>query len=279
MYKIKDEAVTSPLSKGNSSGHVNAVTKTLQILDCFTPEQPELSLAQISEKLNRPKSTLLNQIRTLEASGFLYRIPGSPSYRLGFKLMELNYCLYSSLTIVHYALPLMEDLQAATGEIIYLTTHINGQVLYLECVYPTRRSVSYSAAGKTLPMHCTGCGKAMLSYLPEQQVDQIIQTDGLPPKTSNTITDPDQLKADLAKARNLGYAIDVEEETLGVKCIAHAIRDGYGNVAGALSVSGSIMNMTNEKLKEYAKLLSNAANILSQYAYLFPAIQLQKPEK
>lgn len=80
--------------------------------------------------------------------------------------MELSYCAHAAMPVIQYAVPVMEDLQVSTGEIIYLTSHIGGQVFYLECVYPSRRSVSYSVSGKTLPMHCTGCGKAMLSQMP-----------------------------------------------------------------------------------------------------------------
>lgn len=101
-------------------------------------------------------------------------------------------------------------------------------MFYLECVYPSRRSVSYSVSGKTLPMHCTGCGKAMLSQMPTDQVEAIIQKHGLPSFTQNTITDHDALMEQLAVCRRRGYALDNEEETMGVKCVAMAIRTSPG---------------------------------------------------
>ena len=259
---------------GPSGSRVSSTAKALQVLDCFTPTQTELSLAQISRLLHIPKSTLLNQIRTLEEAGFLLQVRNGQADRLGYKIMELSYCAHTATPVVQYAIPVMEDLQAATGEIIYLTSHIGGRCFYLECVYPSRRSVAYSVSGKTLPMHCTGCGKAMLSQMPTQQVEAILQKHGLPALTQNTITDHDRLMELLAQYRRIGYALDNEEETIGVKCVAMAIRTARGEVAGALSISGSTLSIRGDRIEACAQLLSRACNTLSQYAPLFPAIQL-----
>jgi DNA-binding IclR family transcriptional regulator len=222
-----------------------------------------------------PKSTLLNILQTLESRGYVYKSNNSQNYRLGFKLMELGYNVRSALPIVQIALPIMEELQSMTGEIVYLTTHINGRVFYLECVYPSKRLISYSVCGKTVPMHCTGCGKAMLMFMPEKRIDGIIAQWGLTQYTTNTITDQRELKKTLARYREKGYALDNEEESYNVKCIAMPIRLS-GNIAGALSISGSTMSMTEDKFPHYARLLVNACNLLAQYIHLFPAIQLIK---
>lgn len=266
---------TGPAADTLTGSRVTATAKALKVLDCFAPSQTELTLAQISRLLEIPKSTLLNQIRTLEEAGFLMRVRDGQAYRLGYKIMELSYCAHTAMPVVQYAVPVMEDLQVATGEIIYLTSHIGGRAFYLECVYPSRRSIAYSVAGKTLPMHCTGCGKAMLSQMPTEQVEEIIQKHGLPPVTQNTITDHDKLMECLAVYRRKGYALDNEEETMGVKCVAMAIRTGRGDVAGALSISGSTLSIRTDNIEQYAELLSRACNTLSQHAYLFPALQVE----
>lgn len=274
MHQIKES--TSALSPTNSlaSGRVSATAKALKVLDCFTPTQPELTLAQISRLLNMPKSTLLNQLRTLEDAGFLMKVRDGLAYSLGYKIMELSYCAHIATPVIQYAIPIMEDLQVATGEIIYLTSHIGGRCFYLECIYPSHRAISYSVSGKTLPMHCTACGKAMLSQMSTAQVEAIIEKHGLPAATQNTITNRDQLMEVLASYRRQGYALDNEEESMGVKCVAMAIRTGRGDVAGALSISGSPLSIRPDVINQYAELLSHACNALSLYAYLFPAIQL-----
>ena len=192
--------------------------------------------------------------------------------------MELSYYATASLSVVQYAMPFLEELQSRTGEIVYLTTHINGRVFYLECVYPAKKTVTYSTNGKTLPMHCTGCGKAMLAFMSEENVDAIITKWGLPRFTENTITEITELKKVLAEYREFGYAIDNGEEGHNVRCIAMPIRCPDGTVAGAISISGPPITMTDDKFHEYAKLLAGACNFISQYAHLFPAIQMHKAE-
>jgi DNA-binding IclR family transcriptional regulator len=268
--------MVTPVKTKTLPPKVNSIAKCLRILESFTPQQPELNLTQLSRLLKMPKSTLLNMILTLEDVGYLYKAVNSQNYRLGYKLMELSYNARTSLSIVQYAMPFMEELQNHTGEIVYLTTHINGRVFYMECLYPIKRAVTYSTNGKTLPMHCTGCGKAMLAFMSEPEVDDIIARWGLTRITADTITDAGELKKALAKYRRLGYAIDNGEEGHNVRCIAMPIRSAGGLVAGALSISGPVLTMTDDKFPEYARLLAGACNFLSQYAHLFPAIQLQE---
>lgn len=257
---------------------VISVVKCLNILESFSDTQPELNLTQLSDLLKMPKSTLLNTIRTLESRGYLYRANNSLNYRLGFKLMELSYNARASLSIVQYAMPFLEELQERTGEIVYLTTHINGRVFYLECVMPIKKTVTYSLNGRTYPMHCTGCGKAMLAFMSEEEVDTIIAMRGLPRYTENTITDINDLKNALTKYRKLGYAIENSEGSHNIRCIAMPICRSDGVVAGAISISGPPITMTDEKFTEYAKHLAGACNFLSQYAQLFPALQLRAME-
>lgn len=265
------------MMKETESGRVNSVKKALRVLECFTAASPEMTLTQLSRELDMPKSTLLNLIRTLEEAGYVYRVRQSQNYRLGYKIMELGYSMRSAFPVVQFALPLMEELQSATGEFVYLTTHINGHVLYLECVYPQKRTVGYSITGKTLPMHCTGCGKAMLSTFSDAHVNSIIDAWGLERKTLNTITDRNQLMDELEITRSRGYALDLEEETPGVKCIAMPVRSGEGFAAGAISISGPVYSITDEKIPRYVKLLSDMTSILATRANLFPAMQIESP--
>lgn len=245
-------------------------------MECFSQTRSEMNLSQMSRELEIPKSTLLNLLRTLEEAGYIYRNRQSTGYRLGYKIMELGYAIHSAFPIVPFAVPLMEEMQLATGEFIYLTTHVNGRVLYLECVYPPKRTVGYSVSGKTLPMHCTACGKAMMSFLSKEELDQVIDKWGLERKTPHTITNRDQLEKQLQAIRAQGYALDIEEETLGVKCVAAVIRSAEGEPAGAISISGSVNSMTDDCIARYSKMLNDAASILSSHATLFPSMQMMK---
>lgn len=253
---------------------LSSVEKTLAILDCFNMERSELSLAQICRMLGTPKSTTLNQLHTLESMGYLFRSGPNLNYRLGYKIMELNYFVHSSQPIIRYASPILEELKDKCGANVYLTSHIDGKVFYVDCVYQNKRSIAWSNAGKMLPMHCTACGKAMLSYSPDDEVNAVLERWGMPPSTEHTITDKAKLFEELMLCRERGYAIDNEEESVGVRCVATAVRTSAGKVAGAVSVSGAAVHMSDDLVEEYARLLINASAELMQYAHLFPAIQL-----
>lgn len=255
---------------------VNSVVKAFDILKCFDVNNAELSLAQLSKQLDMPKSTLLNLIKTLEYEGCLYKVENTQNYRLGLRSMELAYFVKSSLPIVQFALPIIEDLQANTGgDLVYLTTHRNGRVFYLDSVMPGKPRVSYSIAGKTLPMHCTGCGKAMLAYMEPAYIDKITERHGLPAVTVNTVCDRDRLFEELETVKARGIAIDREEETLGVGCIARAIRNNAGKPMGAVSISGSSTISPEERIEKYSDILWQACNMIAQKANLFPVKELE----
>lgn len=257
----------------SASWKVHSVIKALRILELFSPSSGELTLTQMSKALDMPKSTLLNLIKTLEGEGYLCKSKNTQAYSLGYKVIELSYNMRASMMIIQYAIPFMEDIQKSTGETVYLTSHVDGRVLYLEGVYNNRRFGKYSVVGKTRPMHCTGSGKAMMSYLPEAQVKEIIAQWGLQKITPNTITDADQLMKELVLCREQGYALDREEETLGVKCVATAIRDASGEAVGAMSISGSMITLSDEWVDLCVKQLATACTLLSEHADLFPASQ------
>ena len=252
---------------------VQATAKALSILDCFSVERPELSLAQISQITGLSKSTLIGQLNTLLDAGYLLRMPDSQNYRLGYKITEVNYRARRATPLSQYVVPIMEDLNIITGQSVYLTTHLDGLLFYLECVYPNRRPVTYSIAGRTLPMHCTAGGKAMLSCMTKKQVEAIIDRHGMIQKTDHTITEKNRLFEELRSCKKQGYAIDMEEETIGVQCIGMPIRTREGRVAGAISLSGTVIYMQSRDIREFLTPLSQAVRQIMPYAGMFPSIQ------
>jgi len=251
---------------------VNSVVKALNIFDQFGETTQELSLAQLSGMLDMPKTTTYNLVKTLEEEEYLRQSNVSKNYLLGLKLFEMGYRVKNSLSIISYSIPLMEEIMRVTGEITYLSSIYRDKILILEGVYPARRDVAYSISGKTLPMHCTSAGKVILSYLPEEMVDRILNSSGMLPNTSNTITNPEELKEELELIRKRGYSIDREEESYGVKCASVAIRDYQGIAVGGISIAGTVRSMSEEKIQRSISVMEKAARFLSQKASLFPVV-------
>ena len=258
---------------------VKSLVKAIHILDCFTSDKPELSLAEIANMMQMPKSTALNLLRTMEQEGLITRAYPSMNYRLGYKIMNLNYRMQMAMPIIRLSTSYLENLQLRTGKTVYLSTHMDGQVFYLDAVYSSRSSVPYSSNGKYLNMHCTGCGKAMLAYLSKEEIDAIIERHGLPKFTETTITSKEALYKELAQIRKQGYSIDDGEETSGLRCIAVPILNEDNYPTAALSISGSVYLMTDPQLMEYLDPLLTASQALSHNANEFPAGQIRLMQK
>lgn len=248
---------------------LNTVSKAISVLKVFDIQNPEWSLSALAAKFGVPKTSMLGILKTLEFNGFLYKTLNQ-NYRLGLDILEIGYYIQASLPISKVAVPLLDELQRATGNFVYLTIPKNGKVFYLECAYPGEKKINYSIVGKTLPMHCTSCGKAMLSEFSEDQVNKVIEVYGLTKFTPNTITDVDVLKRELYEIRSKGFATEDGERTVGTKCVGIPVKGNSGKLLGALSIAGSSVSMTEDKIKEYVGLLSNAAVIIAENEYLFP---------
>ena len=254
---------------------VNSVAKAMSLLDQFSEEEPELSLAQLSSRANTPKTTVFNLVKTLEDGEFLRKSDFSQNYLLGLKLFEMGYWVKNSLSIISYAIPLMEEVMRETGEITYLSSVYKDKILILEGVYPQRRDVAYAMSGRTRAMHCCSAGKAMLAYLPKTMVDRILNHCGMPPHTSNTITDPIRMHEELERIRQRGYSTDMEEESYRVRCASVTIRDYQGVSVGAISISGTVRAMTEEKIQRSIPALEKASRFLSQKVNMFPAVYME----
>lgn len=251
--------------------HIKSLEKALSILGAFTIESPMLTLSQISQATGIPKPTAVNFVNTLLECDYLRLLPNSQNYVLGYKAFNTGFIARSSIAIIQSTLPLLENLQISTGEIVYLTTTVNGYVLYLEGAFPAKRIVSYSVAGKMNKMLSNACGKAMLAYMSKEQINSIIERDGLTKYTPNSITDRQSMLKELETIRARGYAIDNEEKHVGTRCIATPVFNKNHQAVGSVSVSGPAASMTDEKLAKILPELSSLTGYLENIAQDFPA--------
>lgn len=232
---------------------VKSLQKALDILNCFTTQQPELGVTEISRLLGLQKSTVYNILATFEGEGFTEQDPVTKKYRLGLRFLQLSNVVRSGLGLRRVALPVMEKAMERFQETVHLAIEQDGQVVYIESVQPADRSVSRLATGKSAPMHCTGVGKAILAFAPDQRVVEIIESHGMKEFTANTKTSLDELQNDLAVTRRRGYAIDNMEHEWGIRCVAVPIREENGRIKASLSVSGPSERLPLESIESIAE--------------------------
>ncbi|HCJ58459.1 MAG TPA: hypothetical protein DHV55_14680 [Clostridiaceae bacterium] len=120
----------------------------------------------------------------------------------------------------------------------------------------------FTTIGSRMPAYCTGMGKAMLAYIDDEKINNLLP-DALEPMTEHTITDKNELLKRLADIREKGYAMDNEENSIGLRCIAAPIFDHKGNAKYAISVSGPTVRMTDKRMKNIISIIKDSARKIS----------------
>jgi DNA-binding IclR family transcriptional regulator len=233
---------------------VKSLYKALKVLGCFSVSKPELGITEISEQLGLYKSNVHNIADTFVKAGFLERNPENEKYRLGFKILELSHIISSNINFRKIVLPYMQELANETNETTYLAVPREGEVIYLDSCSPKHQLSTRSMLGIKAPLYCTGIGKAMLAFLPEEIVDSVI-TAGLDKYTDQTIDSPQKLREELKDIRARGYSIDNMEHEYGIKCIGMPIRDKNRQVVAGISISGPSLRFDEQNIKQYSPLL------------------------
>jgi DNA-binding IclR family transcriptional regulator len=239
------------------------VDRVVDILEAFTRLGPELGVSDISRALGLKKATTHRLLASLRRRGIVAQDPVSRRYRLGLKLWELGQMATTQIDWIGRVRPLLQELTDRVGETTHLAVLNDGQVLYVEKVESTRSLRMPSQVGRRLPAHCTGVGKALIAFLPEEVTRAIVVRRGLTRFTRNTITDPALLEAELARVRERGYSVDNEEIEEGLVCIGAPIRDHSSHVVAAVSMAGPSSRVRPETIEVHARAVVEIAAEMS----------------
>ncbi len=246
-----------------------SLQKALKTLNCFIEKQP-LGITEISEALGLYKSNVYDILSTLSAMGYVQQNPETGKYSLGFSCLRLGRAARESFGFNQLAASHIREISRETGEICSLTIPQDDKIFYLDVATPADNTFMQFYLNNTMEsMHCTSCGKSMLAFMPQSYVDEYL-TKPMEKKTVHTITDPDVMRAELEKIRLYGYAIDDEEHSIGLRCVAAPILNHASEPVAAISVSGPSPRFTDEKTEQFAKLLRRHAKELSSVFELSP---------
>jgi DNA-binding IclR family transcriptional regulator len=244
-------------------GDENTITATktsLRIIESLK-RLDGAGVTAVANDLDIAKSTIHNHLQTLEGEGYVTN-EGSV-YRVGLRFLELGEYKRNRMDIYEKARPEVAALAEKTGEMANAAVEEHGEGVYITRAEGTQAVAVDTYAGKRVKLHCTALGKTILAELPEERVDEIVDTHGLPARTESTITDRAELKSELAEVRERGYAYDREERLSGLRCVAAPIVPEEGEFVGALSVSGPTTRIEGDRLhEEIPELLRSAANVI-----------------
>jgi len=236
----------------------------LDILSLYDSSRPIFTVSEISKKLKFSQSKAYRLVRTLVKYGLLQEDHGTARYTLGSNALRLGLLAQQQFNISVIARPFMRELSALTKETVLLTAVNGTKGIVLERVEseePIRFSVFQP--GATIPLHAGASSKILMAYLPEEEWDWIIRTEGLKRYTLNTITDKDKLKTHLREIRKKGYAFSDQEVDRDVRAVAAPIMNGLGELVAGLSVAGPAFRINKKKIGSCGKLLIQYAKKIS----------------
>lgn len=243
---------------------LKSVERAFQILERVSLAKNGIGVTELATELNMYKSTIHRVLTTLTRLGYVEQNAETGRYKLGYKLLDISSRLLDSIDVRREALPFLQELADETNEVVHLVVLNKGEVVYIEKVEGSETIRMHSRVGNRAPVHCTGVGKAILAYLPEQQVREIIRHYGLHPHTPHTLSTLPDLMENLEQIRQLGYALDLEENEIGISCIAVPIWDHTGAVVASISVSGPTIRMQPERLQGLADKVRDVGLRISQ---------------
>lgn len=242
------------------------VGKALDVLDMVASHGRAVRFSELLAQGDYPKATLYRFLQTLTHQGMLSYDPDRGTYALGVRLVRLAHAAWAQSSLAPIARPYLDELAAETGDTIHLAQMDLGQVLYVDKRNAATPVDMFAQAGKVGPAYCTGVGKAMLAYLPEEALARALERQSFHRHTPNTLDRPEALKEELKAIRARGHAFDREEHERGIICCAVPILSRFGRAIGALSITSTTARTTLEALEAKAERVKNIAARIAEEA-------------
>ncbi|SFT81021.1 transcriptional regulator, IclR family [Actinopolyspora lacussalsi subsp. righensis] len=240
-----------------TQGGVQSVERTFELLELMADAGGEVALSDLAEASALPLPTIHRIMRTLVRTGYARQQP-SRRYALGPSLIRLGET--ASRTLGSWARPYLAELTEATGETSNMAVLDGAQIVYVSQV-PSQHSMRmFTEVGRRVDAHATAVGKAVMAHMPEENVIQVLNRTGMHPQTERTITSVDGMREELARIRELGYALDDGEQEVGVRCYAVAVPDAPA--ASAISISGPEARMKRIAVDDVVPLMRRLATDL-----------------
>jgi DNA-binding IclR family transcriptional regulator len=245
------------------SYNITALQRGLRLLQLFSESPHGLTAKQVADRSRLPVSTVHRFLANLEGASFL-NCDGDGVYHLGIACFAIGQAALGQLDIRRVSLPYLEELNRQTRETIHLTVRHGLSAVYVEKLDSPEQLRIHSRIGAAVPLYCTAVGKVMLAYMPDDEREKVIPRLGLKRLTPNTVGNLQELGAELYRVRRNGYACDLEEHELHIRCVAAPIWDHAGSVNASLSITAPVVRMAVTRLRQLAPVIQTAGLQISR---------------
>jgi DNA-binding IclR family transcriptional regulator len=245
-----------------SVSSAKAVERTMAILECLDSSRRGLNVSELSRRIRIPKSSAHVLLITLERLGYVRRAENGRDFRLSLKTYALGQRMVRALSLADVALPPMQALAMEARATVHLAILDHDQGVYIQKAQAPGLIQFDTYLGRRMDLHCTALGKVILAFSPPGQTAHIFAKRVFARYTPNTIVSPSALRREVARVRKAGYALDDEEEEIGVRCVAVPVLREPGIFLAALSLSGTLSQIPLRSVEtQVARLRKCAATI------------------
>ena len=243
---------------------VQVLERALAILEVLAATDQSLGPTELAARLSLHKSTTHRLLAVLERYQFIRRNPVDRTYALGIRLFQLGSRPNARVKLREAAEPVLRQLADETGETAHVCVLEADELTTIATVEGRWSLRRPSTIGRRIPLHCTAVGKALLAFMPERTMTDVLSRTALPQFTPYTIVSRTVLKAELRQIRKSGFAIDNEEKELGIRCVGAPIYDYSRTVIGSMSVAGPVFRLKKERIPDFSRTVIAAAFTLSR---------------
>ncbi len=246
-----------------------SLAKGMALLEALADSGRAVGISELSRTLGMDKSTIYRLLSTLKSMGCVEQDPETRKYVIGPRMIAVSSRILGSSDVCLRARPVMKRLLEQTRETVHLAMRMKNQAVYIaQESSPEVVSVN-TEIGQREPLHCTAVGKALLAFLPEEEMEALLRRLKLQRHTPRTITDPACFRAHCNQIRAQGYAVDDEELHPGVRCVAAPIRGYDGSVVAALGISGPTSRLQSETIPRLGRqVMKCALEVSNRLGYL-----------
>lgn len=248
----------------NASGSSKSLQKALRILIHMGQHGPELGVTQVASALDLNKTTVHRLLNAMENFELIEKNPDNERYRLGLKLYDLGTKAVESRTLRSEAHRFLVEMARRSNESVSLAVPDREGVVCLDRVDSSQTVISVrTVVGARFKAHCTAVGKAVLAYLSEEEVDAILDVNGLTRFTPLTIGRVSDLKKNLIQIRERGYALDKQELERGLSGVAAPVVTRDGRLLAAIGIAGPTLRFRGKELSRQIALAREIASEIS----------------
>lgn len=247
---------------GSTARVANSTTKTMHVLEGLLLSDGSAQLADIARRCSLPKPTVHRILQTLVADAYV-QADGEGRYAAGPRLLVLAGRVLQRRDYQSVGQPILRTLQSRTGHTVHFAILAGHEAVYVDKVEPREAYQMASRVGMRIPLHCTAIGKAVLAASPRDYLEDHLRSVSLTKRTDRTLVTKAALRDEMARIREVGYAIDEEENEANVRCVGAAVVDHLGHAIGGISVSSLTFRLPPEEAHSLGPVVRAAAQEIS----------------